>query len=149
MENKGVLTKVLAIAGTLLVWLPILAPIFFSIASWTTDGVFRLDYLMPAELFFFVLAGGGLLIWAAIRAHSQLKLIGWGLGISVAVLVGGQALAVATGLADGTTPIGGWQWMLVLASLAVLWAAVIAAGVGGVLLVRDAFKRSPIVMQGG
>jgi hypothetical protein len=66
---------------------------------------------MPAELFPAVLVGGGLLLWAGLRSHSHWKLIGWGLGIAVILLFGGQALAEVTGLADGTTEIGGWQWM--------------------------------------
>lgn len=78
MANKDGLTKALAIAGTALVWLPILAPVFFSAASLLLDGVFRFDYMMPAELGPVALAGAGLLLWAALRARSQVKLIGGG-----------------------------------------------------------------------
>jgi hypothetical protein len=77
---------------------------------------------------------------AAIWAHSYVKLIGWALGIALITVVGGQTLAVVTGLADGTTEIGGWQWMLVLGSLVIYSLAVVAVGIGGILLVRDLFK---------
>ena len=140
MEKKSVLTKILAIAGTMLVWFPILAPVFFSIVSVLSDGVFRFDYLMPAELFLAALAGGGLLVWAAIRARSRQRLIGWGLGIAAGLLVGGQALAVVTGLASGETEPAGWWWALVLASLVVYSLALVVMGVGGVLVLRDLFK---------
>ena len=70
MENKGVLTKILAIAGTVLVWLPILAPILFTTIRFIQRHMFRFDYLMSAELFPAVLVGGGILLWAALRAHS-------------------------------------------------------------------------------
>jgi hypothetical protein len=140
MEKKGLLTKTLAGAGTALVWFPILAPVLLTVVLLIAEGEFRLDYLMPAELFLFALAGGLLLLWAAIRARSRRGWIAWSLGIAAGLLVGGQALAVATGLASGATAPGGWQWALVLASLAVYVLALIALGVGGVLLLRDSFR---------
>ncbi len=141
MEKKNVLTKILAIAGTVLVWFPILAPVLLGVVSLITERVFRLDYLMPAELFLLVLIGGGLLIWAALRARSWLKLITWGLGLAVGMLIAGQGLAVVTGLASGVTEPAGWWFALVLASLVILWLAIILTGVGGILLLRDLFKR--------
>ena len=140
MKDKGIFTKILAIVGTVLVWFPILAPIIFSVALFIRAHLFRMDYLMPAELFPFALAGGLLLIWAAIRARARLKLIGWGLGIAVGMLVGGQALAVATGLASGETEPTGLPWALVIGSLIAFILALIAVGVGGVLLLKDLFK---------
>jgi peptidoglycan/LPS O-acetylase OafA/YrhL len=104
--------------------------------------MFRFDYLMPAELFPATLVGGGLLIWAALRARSRRRLIGWGLGIAVGLLVGGQVLAVVTGLASGETEPAGWWWALVLASIVIYTLALVVIGVGGVLLLRDLFKPS-------
>ena len=146
MEKKGVFTKILAIVGTALVWFPILAPIVLSVVVTIKARMFRFDFLMPAELFPAILVGGGLLFWAALRAHSRRKLIGWGLGIAAGLLVGGQALAVVTGLASGETEPTGWWWALVMASIVVYLLAVVAIGVGGVLLLRDLFRnpRSPI-----
>jgi hypothetical protein len=139
MAKTGVLTKILASVGTVLVWLPILAPILFSVAGLMRGGLFRLDYLMPAELFPVALAGGGLLVWAAFRARSRQRLISWGLGLAAGLLVGGQALAVVTGLASGeTSPESAWL-TVVFASLAIYTAAVVLMGVGGGLLLRDLF----------
>ena len=90
-------------------WFPILAPVLLSMAVAIQGRMFRFDYLMPAELFPVALVGGCLLIWAALRARSRRRLIGWGLGIASSMLVGGQALAVVTGLASGESePAGGW-----------------------------------------
>lgn len=97
----------------------------------------RFDWLMPAELFVVALVGGGALLWAAIRARSRRALIGWSLGIAVVSLVGSQALAVVTGLASGATEPAGWPWALVVALLALYSLALVAMGVGGVLLIRD------------
>ena len=142
MEKKGVLTKILAIVGTVFVWFPILAPVLLSVAVIIKEHTFLFDYLMPAELFPAILVGGGLLIWAALRARSRRRLIGWGLGIAVGLLVGGQVLAVVTGLASGETEPAGWWWALVLASIVIYTLALVVIGVGGVLLLRDLFKPS-------
>ncbi len=140
MENRVGLTKILAGAGTLLVWVPIAAPILLTLAELLKEGLFRLDYLMPAELFPLVLVGGGLLLWAAWLRRSQRGLIGWSLGSAVILLVGLQALAEVTGLASGRTAPGGWQSALVLAGLIGYILAVVATGVGGARLLRDLFS---------
>lgn len=144
MEKKDTFTKILAIVGTVLVWFPILAPVFFAIAAFIGRGRFLFDYLMPAELFPFALTGSLLLLWAGLRARSHWKLIAWGLGIAVFFLVGGQALAVVTGLASGAIEPTGWQWILVLASLAIFTLGLIIVGIGGILLLRDLFRSSRV-----
>jgi len=140
MEKKGIFTKALAISGTVLAWIPILAPVLFAAASRIQAGMFRFDYLMPAELFPAALAGGCLLLWAALRARARRGLIGGSLAGAVVLPVVGQALASATGLASGRTEPTGWPWALVLASLALYVLALLVLGVGGVLLLRDLFR---------
>ena len=76
MAKKDSLTKALAVVGTVLVWIPILAPALFSAAFLIRTRMFRFDYLMPAEIFPVALVGGGLLLWAALRARSRRGLIG-------------------------------------------------------------------------
>jgi len=147
MEKKNAFTKILAIVGTVLVWFPILAPVLLSLILFIGEGRFLLDYLMPAELFPFALAGAILLLWAGLRARSHWKLIAWGLGIAAALLVGSQALAVVTGLASGATePVGVW-WILVLASLAIFTLGLVTIGVGGILLLRDLFKPAQLSIE--
>ena len=141
MEKKNVLTKILAILGTVLIWLPVLAPFLLGAGSLLRSGRFRFDYLMPAELFPIALLGGGLLLWASLRAHSHTKLIGWGLAIAVGLLFGGQALAVVTGLASGETEPTPLLMALVLGPILIYALILAAIGIGGVLLVRDLFKR--------
>ena len=140
MEKKDAFTKFLAILGTIFVWLPIVAPIIFSVGFALRTGMFRVDYLMPAELFPIAMLGGGMLLWAALRARSRRGLIGWGLVIAVGMLFGGQALAVITGLASGETEPTPWLMALVLVPLGIYVLALVAVGIGGVLLVRDLFK---------
>jgi len=140
MGNTGVLTKALAVGGTLLVWLPLVATIMFAVAGSLRDRALRVDYLMPAELSPIAFAGGGLLLWAALRARSRRALVGGGLSLALGLLVGGQALAVATGLASGEAEPVGWPWVLVITSLVAHTLAVVGVGTAGALLVRDAFR---------
>lgn len=139
-SKRDNLTRSLAVIGTVLVWLPILAPFVFGLVSLALDGIYRLDYLMPAEFFPVTLVGGGLLVWAAWRAAAHVRLIGWGLAAAVILLIGTQMLAVLTGLASGAVTPGGWQWLVVMVTLALFVTAVAAAGVGGARLVRDLFR---------
>jgi hypothetical protein len=132
-------TRLLALLGTTAVWLPIAATLATSVMSSARAETFRMDYLMPAELFPAFIVGGGLLIWAAHRAHRHKRLIVRGVAVAVGSLVLSQLLAVVTGLASGAMLPTGWPWRLVVAGLAVYTGAVIATGVGGVLLVRDLF----------
>lgn len=143
MKNNSLLSRILAILGTMLVLFPLLAPVVLSVARLIEARRFMFDYLMPAEFFPLVLIGGFLLLLAAIRLRKYRGVIGWGLGAAVGLLAGSQALAVATGLASGRTTPGGWQWALVLAGLAGYTLAVIVLGVGGLLLLRDLFKAKP------
>jgi hypothetical protein len=137
--HKDVLTKILAVAGTVLVWVPILAPVLLSVFTLLTHSVFHFDFLMPGELFPVVIVGGGLLVWAAQRACSRRKQIGWSLGIAVGTLVGSQALAIITRVASGATESDAVLGV-VIAVFSVYILAVIATGVGGGLLIRDLFK---------
>jgi hypothetical protein len=140
MSNKSGFTKFLAIAGTILVGLPVIAPIFFSLILLVTEGRFLFDFLMPAELFPFVLAGSVLLIWAALRARSFRKPIIWCAVIGIVMLFGSQGLAIASGLAHGETEPAGIWWALVVGMLVLYDLAVLAVGVCGILLIKNLFR---------
>ena len=143
MKKKGILTKILAIVGTALVWFPILAPVLLSVAGIIKGRMFGFDYFMPAELFPATLIGGLLLIWAALRAHSRRRLIGRGFGIAVGavgLLYVCSVLAEVTGLlASGKIDPAGWR-AFVFALIGVYSLALVVIGVGGALLLRDLFK---------
>lgn len=141
MQKKNVLTKVLAIAGTILVWFPILAPILLAIGFLIAEGRFLFDYLMPMELFMFAIVGSGLLLWATLRAHSRVKLVAWGIGIAACMFIGIQWFAEVTGMASGETEPVAWMWRIVITSLVVFVLSIILVGTGGALLLKDLFKR--------
>ena len=90
MEKKAVFSKILTVVGTILVWFPLLAPVVLGFVSLGMDGIYRLDYLMPAELGVLVFVGGALLLWGAIRTRSRRGIIAWGFGLaagSIAILI--------------------------------------------------------------
>ncbi len=49
MKKREILTKTLAIAGTVLLWIPILLTIVTSVVGTIISRTFLLDYLMPAD----------------------------------------------------------------------------------------------------
>lgn len=143
MQKMQALTKAFAILGTTLVWVPLLAPVFLSAMLLVRVRLLRFDYLMPAELFPVALLGGALLLWSALLARSRPGLTGGGLAIAAGSLLSGQLLALVTGLASGESEPVGWRVTMVLASLAVYLLALLAMGVGGLLLLRDLLPPRP------
>lgn len=141
MVNKGGLTKTLSIAGTVLLWLPVLAPLMFGLLRLLRGGSLMVDFLMPAELAPVVLVGAGLVLWAAIRAKWRWQWVMWLIIAAVVLLVGSQALAVVTGLADGRIAPEGWQYILTLGGIIAYDLVVIALGVVGILLCKDLFNK--------
>ncbi len=133
MEKKDTLSKILAIVGTVLVWIPILAPVVLGFVSLGMDGIYRFDYLMPAELGILVFVGGALLLWAAIRAKSRRGIIAWGLGIA--------AVSIAVLNAFGDVVPGSLKWAIVVGLLIAYSLAIVVMGIGGILLWRDLFKK--------
>ncbi len=136
MNKKNVFTKILAITGTRLTWIPILFTVITSIIGTIANRTFLFDFLMPAELFPIALVGSLLLFWASWRAHSYLKPIGWGLFTMIVFLFGGQAIAVVTGLASGATPPTSWAFALVVSTIILYSLALIETGITGILLVK-------------
>ena len=142
MGNRAIFTKILAILGTILVWFPIQAPLLMATVRGIQTGNFQLDYLAPAELFPVALAGGILLIWAALRARAQRKIILWSFGIAVGALLIGALLTTVTGLASGETELEGLWWAFLIIPLVVYSLGLVVTGVGGVLLLIELFRSS-------
>ena len=145
MNPRSPLTRTLALIGTIAVLSPVALMLLTSALGTSRSGSFRMDYLIPGELFPLILMGGALLAFATRRAgrrsdSQNRRLIEWSFGVAVVSLILSQGLAVATGLASGETPAEGLPWIAVLALLLIYDGAVIALGAGGVLLVRDLFK---------
>lgn len=141
MDRRDVLTKLLAVAGTILVVAPLAAPLLLSLARLAQAGRLQIDYLMPAELFLVALAGGLLLLAASVLARSHRAVVGWSLGAAAALLIAGMGAATLTGLASGAAQPTGWRVLLVAGLIVGYVLALVALAVGGILLTRSLFSR--------
>lgn len=139
MGKHDALAKSLAIIGTALVILPLLAPFILGLAAMGTLGGFRLDYLMPFEIYPVTLVGVGLLVWASFQAHARKAAV----GIAVAGMIGGIILASisaqATGIANSVERLEMWKYVLTSALAAISLASQLGLAVIGTLLTRDLF----------
>lgn len=123
-----------------MLWFPILATVIISLIGSIMERTFLFDYLMPAELFFFAILGGGLLLWGAIRAREKIKQIVICLIAMIGLLFGSQGIAVLTGLASGETPQTSGAFFLVISMLIGYTILLIIFAVIGSLFVRKIFR---------
>ena len=136
MKKSVVFPRIMTITGAILVWLPILLPLLI----FATKGQHNLDYLMPVELFFVSFAGGVLLFLAAVWVRFRVRIIGWGLGISILLRIGIEVLGYFRGLYSGEGDIEIWN-DVIMTVVALYSVPVIVMGIGGILLWIDMFKR--------
>ncbi|MDF1479585.1 hypothetical protein PYV02_10875 [Leifsonia sp. H3M29-4] len=141
-RTRTTIAKTLAILGTVLVGIPLAAPIVFGIAFLIARGGLHLDVLMPGELFVLVFIGGALLLASSLLARRQRWTTGVLLAAAVLFLAVMAWAAQATGLASGRTAAEGWPLALVTGVYALYVAATIGLFVVGVLLCRALFARS-------
>ncbi len=141
MENKNRLAKGLAIVGTVLLWLMVLVPLLFGLVSLSRSGIFRLDFLLPAELFPVFVIAIFVLLWGQARARIRMLWIWWSAAAGAVVFILVNVLAVATGLASGKTAAQGWPLYLVTACLALYILSIISAGIGGIMLIKRLFSQ--------
>lgn len=136
MKGDKLFTQILATIGTVLIWIPIVLPIFFSISRLISTRGFIFDFLMPVELFAVILSGAILLIWAVILTKTHRIPVFVSLGIAIVCLVGSQVVAVMTGLASGEAEPTGSPWIIVTALIGIYNLSVIGLGIAGIFLVR-------------
>lgn len=136
MENKGLFTKILAIAGAVLVWIPILFTLITGIIGSISMRELRFDYLMPAEMFLFALAGAVLLLWAAVRSKLFLKRLAAGFVAMPVFMIAAQAIASRSGMASGNNPAEGLPFYAVIAMLALYTLALIYLCVMAIMFLR-------------
>jgi hypothetical protein len=129
--------KILAIVGTVLVWITLLAPVLLSLVVLLTRNMVLFDYLMPAELFPLALIGGGFLYLVAYRIHYFKRMISWSLSIAIVSLVSGQIFAVISGVASGS--IDTWQLFVIRGTNLLYCAFLFLTGINGIRLLLKIF----------
>jgi hypothetical protein len=143
MKKASVFSKILVIAGTILVLLPIAFMVVTAVVGSVMRTQFLWDYMIPGEVFPIVLAGMAVLMWAALREHTLVKAIGWTAGGTLFLLIASQALAVITGLANGTIALERAPfWMAVVSGMLIAYDLGVAwMGYWGIKLWASVFAK--------
>ena len=142
MNNKNVISKIFVILGIILLGVPLLLPVIIGFISLSRYGMFRFDYLLPAELFVVVLTGAVLVLIAAILARKHVKLIAWLFGGVVVTLGALLIVPVATGINNSMEGPTGILLVILQIIVGLYWLAIILLVGGGKLLLRDLFKKT-------
>jgi hypothetical protein len=139
MGKHDTLAKILAIIGTILVALPLVAPLAFSLRFMGRPGGYHLDYLMPFEAYPVTLVGVVLLLWASFRAHARREAVGIAVGVMLGALALGAIAVRVTGIDQSVEQLETWKYILPSSLGGVSLLAQIGLIVVGCMLVRDLF----------
>ena len=137
------LTKMLSIVATVLIWVPLLATLIISLIVSILDQKVRFDALMPAELGLFSLVGGVLLLWTTLRIKDNPKAIIITLALMIMMLIGGQAIAVFSGLATGEKTHTDWVYYLVTGMFTFYTILLIHLAILSISVCRKVFRFKP------
>ena len=144
-KQKSTLSKILAVAGTLLLIAPILFLLVTSVVGSISGRTFLFDYLMLAELFPVVAAGLILLFVASLVSRVYRKWIGFGSAAALILLAASLLYANASGLASGALSMESGAFTLVLIGIALYNLLVLGIAILGVFLLKKLFQRQPSV----
>jgi len=136
MKNKSLISKIIAITGTILVWIPIIAPVLLTIIFLIIKGRFAFDFLMPMELIFLVIIGAILLIISSIIMKFKWKIIGISLGTIISIFILGQFIAEITGIASGETEMTSTLYFIMITFVIIYIISLIILGISGIKLVK-------------
>jgi len=140
MKNKSLISKIIAITGTILVWIPIIAPVLLTIIFLIIKGRFAFDFLMPMELIFLVIIGAILLIISSIIMKFKWKIIGISLGTIISIFILGQFIAEITGIASGETEMTTTLYFIMITFVIIYIISLIILGISGIKLVKKFLK---------
>ncbi len=140
-KQKNALTKIFAISGTVMLWAPILFMFLTAIFGSIARKALLFDYLMLAEMFPIVALGLVLLIFTTLLTRTFRKWFGWGSVAALVTLVAGNMIAVASGLASGTTSESGPYFAVVITSIIIFNILVVALAILAIVLVRRIFQK--------
>jgi len=143
VQKKQIFSMILAVLGTVLVWLPVLLPLISGLTALARRSSFQVDYLLPAEFFPVVLVGALLLLWAALRLHALRAWVSGALAGIVLIPLAGGLIGALTGLASGETAEGGWETTLIFGAIALYILAIVILGIIGILLIMRTFRHHP------
>ena len=102
-------------AATFLVVVPLLTPIIFGLLRLLRSGHLMVDYLMPGELYPFILLGEILLIGIVWKEQKKRTLSLWGVSLGLIFLLISLAYAVVSGAANSEMAFSGTNKVVISA----------------------------------
>jgi hypothetical protein len=132
MKFKEQALRIATLLGTFLLLAPIIFMLILSIFPLVKEGKLLIDFLIPLEVFPIVLAGTGILTLIACKTNIYKKRICSMAILLVIMFVGGQYIAVLTGIADGGTPATGWPLIIVFTSIIIFDVLTVIIGIHGI-----------------
>lgn len=140
MKNKILISKIISIIGTTLVWIPIIAPIFFTLILLFTRKILVFDFLMPMELFFLIIIGAILLIVSSIIMKYNWKIIGISFIVIISMFIIPQVIAVLTGVASGAAKMTTMMYIILLTFVLIYITFLVILGISAISLTKKLFK---------
>jgi len=140
MKNKSLISKIIAITGTILIWIPIIVPVSFTIIFLIIKGKFAFDFLMPMELIFCVIIGAILLIIASIIMKFKWKIIGISLGTIISIFILVQFIAEITGIASGEAGMTPLLYFIMITFVIIYIISLIILCISSINLVKKLLK---------
>lgn len=141
MKKNILAAKITAIAGSVLLLLPIVFMLGTSVLGSIMRGSFLMDFLLPAELGLVVLFGALLLLAGAILARRQIVVVAVTFGLMIFTLVGSQLLAVVSGLANGDMEPAGPLFLTVIGAMILYDIFTLLLGIIGMRLSISLFRK--------
>jgi hypothetical protein len=136
------LAKIFLLAGTVLLWLPVLFTLITAAIGSIAERSFIVDYLMPAELFPVAALGSILLIIGTYLARKQYIRICITTLLMGACLAAGQLTAVLTGMASGERAAEGSIFIIVVALIVAYSLLLLVNCVAGLIITKKLLKRT-------
>lgn len=137
--SKASAAKIMACAGVILVWIPVLAPAGFAIVFLLQSGQFRFDFLMPAEMAVFFLIGGILLLGVLRLSGEANRLIPAGFWTAAGAFLLLSILMPIVSAFGGASAERAWAPAAIVL-LVVYTLALVLTCAGGVVLLRRLFR---------
>lgn len=140
-KRKLTLSKAFAVAGTLLLIVPILFLFVTSVVGSIASKSLLFDYLMLAELFPVVALGLILLVLASLLSRILPKWIGWCSAAALILLAGAVLYANASGLSSGALSMDSGAFVVAFTAIALYNLLIFEIAILGILLIKRLFEQ--------
>lgn len=142
MKFKEQALRMATLLSSFLLLAPIAFMLIISMHPLITEGKLLIDFLIPLEVFPIVFAGAGILTLIACKTNIYKKRICTMAVLLVVMFVGGQYIAVVTGIADGNSPASGWPLIIVYATIIFFDVLTVIIGIQGICLYKKLRNRT-------